>query len=319
MDTDALSVKICVICGQTNKKINTMKSIQILALSALMLTACSSGESDYDATGNFEADEMIVSSEASGKIIKLEIAEGQTLQAGQVVGYIDTTQLYLRKKQLEYSISAVLARQPDANSQLSTINEQLTTTNREKQRVENLLKADAATQKQLDDLNAQIELLKKQYDALQKSLAITTRSLQSETLPYKAQLEQVNDQLKKSKIVNSQAGTVISKYAMQDEVVNAGKAIYKLADLENIILRIYISGSQLSQVKIGQNVEIQVDSGEKDYKKYTGKITWVSDKAEFTPKTIQTKEERANLVYAVKVAVKNDGYLKLGMYGEVKL
>jgi HlyD family secretion protein len=286
---------------------------------ALALVACSNSDNNFDATGNFEADEMIVSSEASGKIIKLEIAEGQTLQAGQVVGFIDSTQLYLRKKQLEYSISAVLARQPDANSQLSTINEQLTTANREKQRVENLLKADAATQKQLDDLNAQIELLKKQYDALQKSLAITTRSLQSETLPYKAQLEQVNDQLKKSKIVNSQAGTVISKYAMQDEVVNAGKAIYKLADLENIILRIYISGSQLSQVKIGQNVEIQVDSGEKDYKKYTGKITWVSDKAEFTPKTIQTKEERANLVYAVKVAVKNDGYLKLGMYGEVKL
>jgi HlyD family secretion protein len=300
------------------KKLNTMKYITLLAFSTL-LVACSNSDNNFDATGNFEADEMIVSSEASGKIIKLNLEEGQTLTAGQVVGYIDTTQLYLRKKQLEYSVSAVLARQPDANSQLSTIQEQLATANREKQRVENLLKADAATQKQLDDLNAQIELLKKQYDALQKSLAITTRSLQSETLPYKAQLEQLNDQLKKSKIVNSKAGTVISKYAMQDEVVNAGKAIYKLADLENIILRIYISGSQLSQVKIGQNVEIQVDSGEKDYKKYTGKITWVSDKAEFTPKTIQTKEERANLVYAVKIDVKNDGYLKLGMYGEVKL
>jgi HlyD family secretion protein len=301
------------------KNINTMNAKLLLALPLTILIACSTGQSDYDATGNFEADEMIVSSEASGKILKLDIEEGQVLQAGQVVGYIDTTQLYLRKKQLEYSIAAVLARQPDTNSQLSTINEQLATANREKQRVENLLKADAATQKQLDDLNAQIELLKKQYDALQKSLAITTRSLQSETLPYKAQLEQLNDQLKKSKIVNSNAGTVITKYAMQDEVVNAGKAIYKLADLENIILRVYISGTQLSQVKIGQNVEIQVDSGEKDYKKYTGKITWISDKAEFTPKTIQTKEERANLVYAVKVAVKNDGYLKLGMYGEVKL
>lgn len=295
-----------------------MKYITLLALSTLLI-ACSNSDNNFDATGNFEADEMIVSSEASGKIINLDIAEGQTLQAGQVVGVIDTTQLYLRKKQLEYSIAAVLAKQPDANSQLSTIQEQLATAQREKQRVENLLKADAATQKQLDDLNAQIELLKKQYDAMQKSLSITTRSLQSETLPLKAQLDQVNDQLKKSKILNPQAGTVITKYAMQDEVVNAGKALYKLADLENIILRVYVSGTQLSQIKLGQSVDIQVDAGEKDYKKYLGKITWISDKAEFTPKTIQTKEERANLVYAVKVAVKNDGYLKLGMYGEVKL
>jgi HlyD family secretion protein len=292
---------------------------QNYVLLVALLTACSNGENNFDATGNFEADEVIVSAEASGKILKLDIEEGQTLEAGQVVGFIDTTQLYLRKKQLEYSISAVLARQPDANSQLSTIQEQLATANREKQRVENLLKADAATQKQLDDLNAQIELLKKQYDALQKSLTITTKSLQSETLPLKAQLDQVTDQLKKSKITNPQAGTVLTKYAQQDEVANTGKALYKLADLSTITLRVYISGTQLSQIKIGQDVSIQVDSGEKDYKKYTGKITWVSDKAEFTPKTIQTKEERANLVYAVKISVKNDGYLKLGMYGEVKL
>jgi Multidrug resistance efflux pump len=211
-----------------------------------------------------------------------------------------------------------MARMPDAPSQLSTISEQLATANREKQRVENLLKADAATKKQLDDINAQIDLLKKQYDALQKSLNVSTRSLQSETLPLKAQLDQVEDQIKKSIIVNPQAGMVLTQYAMQDEVVNAGKALYKIADLSTITLRIYISGSQLSQIKIGQDVSVQVDAGDKDYKKYTGKITWVSDKAEFTPKTIQTKEERANLVYAVKISVKNDGYLKLGMYGEVK-
>ena len=286
-------------------------------LLVLLLFSCMQNESAFDATGSFEADETIISSEAAGKIIKLEIKEGQLLEAGQVVGNIDSTQLYLRKKQLEYSISAVLARQPDANSQLSTINEQLTTATKEKQRVENLLKADAATQKQLDDLNAQIELLKKQYDALQKSLSITTRSLQSETLPLKAQLEQVVDQLKKSKIINPKAGTIITQYAMPDEVVNPGKALYKLADLSTITLRVYISGTQLSEVKLGQRVKIKVDSGEKEFKEYTGQITWVSDKAEFTPKTIQTKEERANLVYAMKVSVKNDGYLKLGMYGEI--
>ncbi|MCI0613366.1 HlyD family efflux transporter periplasmic adaptor subunit [bacterium] len=296
--------------------IRNMKRTSYLLFTTIILS-CTNGENNFDATGNFEADETIVSAEASGKILKLDIDEGQRLEAGQVVGYIDTTQLYLRKKQLEYSISAVLARQPDANSQLSTIQEQLATATKEKQRVENLLKADAATQKQLDDLNAQIELLKKQYNALQKSLAITTRSLQSETLPFKAQLEQVNDQLKKSKIINPKPGTVLTQYAMEEEVVNIGKALYKLADLNTIDLRVYISGTQLSQVKIGQTVNIMVDSGEDDYKKYSGIISWVSDKAEFTPKTIQTKEERANLVYAMKVSVKNDGYLKLGMYGEV--
>ena len=292
--------------------------IIILLMAGISLISCSNGENNFDATGSFEADETIVSAEASGKILSLAIDEGKVLEAGQVVGYIDTTQLALRKKQLQYSIAALLARQPDASSQLSTIEEQLATANREKLRVEKLLKADAATQKQLDDLNAQIELLKKQYDALQKSLSITTRSLQSETQPFKAQLEQVNDQLKKSVIVNPKAGTVLTQYAMEDEVVNMGKALYKLADLSTITLRVYISGTQLSEVKIGQNVTIMVDSGEEAYKNYTGKITWVSDKAEFTPKTIQTKEERANLVYAIKIKVKNDGFLKIGMYGEVK-
>jgi HlyD family secretion protein len=283
------------------------------------LLSCNNGNSDFDATGNFEADEIIVSSEAAGKIIKLEISEGQELQAGQTVGFIDTTQLYLRKRQLQYSIQAVLAKRPDANSQLSTISEQLATANREKKRVENLLKADAATQKQLDDLNAQIDLLKKQYEALQSSLNITMRSLQSETLPLQAQLEQVNDQLKKSKIINPQAGTVLTQYAKQDEVVNPGKALYKIADLKTITLRAYLSGTQLAGIKIGQDVSVLVDaqSEQGSQKTYTGKIIWVSDKAEFTPKTIQTKDERANLVYAIKISVKNDGLLKLGMYGEV--
>lgn len=290
----------------------------LLLFIPLVWASCSSGSGDFDATGNFEADEVIVSAEASGKILKLDIKEGQLLEVNQKVGYIDTTQLYLRKKQLQYSISAVLAKQPNMSVQLSTITEQLATATREKKRIENLLKSDAATQKQLDDYNAQIDLLKKQYDALQSSLAITTRSLQSETLPFKAQLDQVQDQIQKSIITNPIAGTVLTQYAMQDEVVNPGKAIYKVADLSQIILRVYISGSQLSEIKLGQEVKISVDSGAEAYKNYTGKITWISDKAEFTPKTIQTKEERANLVYAIKVLVKNDGYLKLGMYGEVK-
>ncbi|MDZ7647774.1 MAG: HlyD family efflux transporter periplasmic adaptor subunit [Cytophagales bacterium] len=265
-----------------------------------------------------EADEIIISAEASGKIVQLAIEEGTELKERTVIGLIDTTQLFLRKKQLEYSIRAIQAKQPNAAVQLASITEQIETTQREKKRIESLLKDDAATQKQLDDSNAQLDLLKRQYAASQSTLTITKQSLQSETLPMQAQLDQVEDQIVKSQIVNPVNGTVLTLYTKQNEVVNPGKALYKIADLNTIILRAYISGSQLSQVKLGQQVEVYVDSVKGEYKKYLGTISWVSEKAEFTPKTIQTKEERANLVYAVKIDVKNDGYLKLGMYGEVK-
>jgi HlyD family secretion protein len=222
------------------------------------------------------------------------------------------------EKAIRILIRAIEAKQPNAMVQLASITEQIETTQREKKRIENLLKDDAATQKQLDDINAQLDLLKRQYTASQSTLTITKQSLQSETLPMQAQLEQVEDQIVKSQILNPINGTVLTLYTKQNEVVNPGKALYKIADLSTIILRAYISGSQLSQIKLGQQVEVYVDSPNGEYKKYSGVIFWVSDKAEFTPKTIQTKEERANLVYAIKIDVKNDGYLKLGMYGEVK-
>jgi HlyD family secretion protein len=288
-----------------------------IAALLLVTTSCNRNGSEFDATGNFEADEIIISAEASGKILQLNMEEGTELKSQTVIGLIDTTQLYLRKKQLEYSIGAVQAKQPNATVQLAAISEQIETAKREKKRVENLLKDDAATQKQLDDLIAQLDLLHRQYAATQSTLNITRQSLQSETLPLKAQLEQVEDQISKSQIINPVNGTVLSLYAKQNEVVNPGKALYKIADLSTVILRAYVSGSQLSQIKLGQAVKIFVDAPDDGYKEYAGTITWVSDKAEFTPKTIQTKEERANLVYAVKIDVKNDGYLKLGMYGEV--
>lgn len=289
----------------------------IIASLLLVATSCNRNGSEFDATGNFEADEIIISAEASGKILQLNVEEGTELKSQTLIGFIDTTQLYLRKKQLEYSISAVNAKQPNATVQLAAITEQIETAKREKKRIENLLKDDAATQKQLDDLNSQLDLLQRQYAATQSTLNITKQSLQSETLPLKAQLEQVQDQIAKSKIINPVNGTVLSIYAKQNEVVNPGKALYKIADLSTVILRAYISGSQLSQIKLGQSVKVFVDAPDDGYKEYAGTITWVSDKAEFTPKTIQTKEERANLVYDVKIDVKNDGYLKLGMYGEV--
>lgn len=282
------------------------------------LLACSSSSSDFDATGNFEADEVIVSAEAAGKIVKLDVEEGKQLTGNSIVGLVDTTQLFLKKKQLQYSIRAVTSRMPNTNVQLAAITEQITTAKREKARVESLLKDDAATKKQLDDINAQLELLQRQYDATQSSLNVTINSLQSETLPLKAQLEQIQDQIEKSKIKNPIDGTVLTQYAMQDEVASPGKAIYKVADLSTLMLRAYIAGNQLSSVKLGQEVDVLVDAADGTYKTYKGVVTWVSDKAEFTPKTIQTKEERANLVYATKIKVKNDGYLKLGMYGDVK-
>jgi len=261
---------------------------------------------------------VIISSEAAGKILKLDIEEGKELEANAVVGLVDTTQLYLRKKQLEYSIKAVVAKSPNASVQLAAIKEQIETTQREKKRVQNLLKDDAATQKQLDDINAQLQLLQRQYDASQSSLSITTQSIQSETLPLKAQLDQIEDQLDKSVIKNPFKGTVLTKYALKDEMASQGKALYKVADLSSLVLRAYISGSQLTQIKLGEKVQVLVDAPEGEYKTYEGEIMWVSEKAEFTPKTIQTKDERANLVYAMKIKVKNDGYLKLGMYGEVR-
>ncbi len=294
-----------------------MNKTYLFLISLMVLAGCGNGDGQFDATGNFEADETIISSEAAGKILQFNIQEGQTLKAGEVVGYIDTLQLRLKKKQLQLSAKAVMARQPDAAKQLATIREQIETAKKEKARFESLLKDDAATQKQVDDLTAQLALLQKQYDALQSSLNTTTSSLQSEVKPIEVQVEQLQDQIRKSQIINPVNGTVLVKYAEENEVTAPGKALYKIANLSDIILRAYITGTQLTEIKLNQEVEVLVDNSEGGYKTYKGVVTWVSDKAEFTPKTIQTKEERANLVYAIKIKVKNDGYLKLGMYGEV--
>jgi len=285
---------------------------------ATFLLSCSNRNGDFDATGTFEADEVIVSSEAMGKLLMFDVEEGSMLKQNQVVGVVDTTQLYLKKKQLESTIKAVLSKQPDIPTQLAAIKEQIATAQREKNRIENLVKTNAATTKQLDDINSQLDVLNKQYDATKSSLTITTQGIQSEALPLIAQVEQIQDQINKSIITNPIEGTVLTCYAMQDEITSTGKALYKIADLSGMILRAYINGDQLGQVKLGQKVKVYVDKGDSEQKELEGVIYWVSSKAEFTPKTIQTKDERANLVYAIKVRVKNDGYLKIGMYGEVK-
>ncbi len=284
----------------------------------LILIGCGNGNGKFDATGTFESEEVIVSSEAMGKLVQFNVEEGAQLKQNQVVGVIDTLQLFLKKKQLEATIKAVLSKQPDVATQLAAIEEQIKTAATEKKRIENLVKSNAATTKQLDDVNAQIDLLNKQYNAAKSNLTITKQGLQSETLPLQIQVEQIQDQIAKSVIKNPIEGTVLTRYAKQNEVTANGKALYKIADLSTMTLRAYINGDQLGQIKLRQKIKVFVDKGNGEQKEMSGEIYWVSSKAEFTPKTIQTKDERANLVYAIKVRVKNDGYLKIGMYGEIK-
>jgi len=284
----------------------------------LFITACNNNKNNFDASGSFETDETIISSEASGVIEQFDVKEGEPLKAGQMVGYIDSTQLYLKKKQLDAQIKAVLSGRPDINAQLAALQEQLKTAERDQQRYSNLRKEGAGTQKQMDDINAQVEVLKKQIAAQHSALGISSQSISEQASPLRVQLDQVNDQLTKCIIMNPVDGTVLTKYAETKEVAAPGKPLYKIADLSFLFLRAYISGNQLSQIKLGQKVKVLTDDGADKYKDHEGTISWISDKAEFTPKTIQTKEERANLVYAIKIKVPNDGSLKIGMYGEVK-
>ncbi len=313
--------------GQSPKQSNNKKRLLhfvrndflLTIILSLTLFGCGNSNGKFDATGTFESEEVIVSSEAMGKLVQFDVEEGATLKQNQLVGIVDTLQLYLKKKQLEASIKAVLSKQPDVATQLATIEEQIKTATTEKNRIENLVKSNAVTTKQLDDINASLDLLNKQYTASKSNLTIARQGLQSETYPLQIQIEQIQDQINKSIIKNPVEGTVLTRYARQNEITANGKALYKIADLSKMTLRAYINGDQLGQIKLGQKVKVFVDKGDGKQKEMSGDIYWVSSKAEFTPKTIQTKDERANLVYAVKIMVINDGYLKIGMYGEVKL
>ncbi len=296
-----------------------MKPLQNLFLSALILLAsCKTEKNNFDATGAFETEEIIISAEASGTINQFNIAEGQTLNARQIIGSIDSTQLYLKKLQLEAQIKATLSQKPDIASQQASLVEQLNAAKVDQQRIVNLIKANAATKKQLDDINSRVDVLQKQIDAQQTSLNILSGSITQQTAPLQVQIEQINDQLSKCVLINPVNGTVLTKYAEVNELAVTGKPLYKIADLSYLFLRAYITGDQFSEIKLNQKVKVFTDSGADASKEYEGTVTWISDKAEFTPKTIQTKDDRANLVYAVKVKVVNDGLLKIGMYGEMK-
>ena len=292
--------------------------VQILFLS-LVLAACNSNTNNHDASGTFEAIETIVSAEASGKILEFNLNEGDELKQGARIGYIDSTQLYLQRLQLIQNKKAILSSTPDSKSQIEVLQKELENAQSDKKRIENLVKGEVASQKQLDDINTKIAVLQSKITALKSELGTRTSTINEQSNTVQVQLAQINDQLKKCTITNPINGTVLTKYAEANEMVPAGKPLYKIADLSTLVLRAYITGNQFANLKLNQQVTVLVDSTENEYKEYEGIVEWISNKAEFTPKTIQTKEERANLVYAVKIRVKNDGLLKLGMYADVKL
>lgn len=304
---------------ETDKKIHPMNRLHIFFLFWMaLLGACSNNGTDADATGTFEATEVIVSAEANGKLLSFNLEEGQAVQKGELVGAVDSASLHLNKLQLMQNQRAVLAGQQDVKTQLESLRKELVNAQADQRRIENLVKGQVASQKQLDDANLRIDVLKARINAQENLLNTGNTALREQGKTIAAQLQVVEDQLRRCKIINPVDGTVLTKYSEAFEMTGIGKPLYKVADLSQVILRAYISNDQQSKVKIGQKVSVRVDDGAGGMRTYEGVVQWINNKAEFTPKTIQTKEERANLVYAVKIAVKNDGLLKIGMYGEIK-
>lgn len=321
-----------------------MKKLIILS-AALMLFSCKN-EANYDASGTFEADEVMVTAKANGTILELNVEEGQQLSQNQKVGTIDPKSVELQKEQIIASIDAIEQKtgsaapqiqvlQSQFNSQkanISVLQEQLQNAVRERNRTANLVKADAATRKQLDDASGQVDVIQKQISAAQTQLStlnqqivsakenvsIQNRAVLSERKPTSKRVEQIDEQLKNNSIESPISGMVLTKYSNAGEFATVGKPIFKIASLDVMTLKTFITGDQLAKVKTGQKVTVLIDSGEGKSKELPGTVYWISSKAEFTPKTIQTKNERANLVYAAKIHVKNDGFLKIGMYGDVK-
>jgi HlyD family secretion protein len=283
----------------------------------LLFSACNNKNINYDATGVFETTEIVVSAKSNGEILQFDISEGQEEVAGRTLGVIDTTQLYFKKMQLQASVKAINSRRVNVANQIAVLRQQLETAKSERQRFAKLVSENAANQKQLDDINAQIATLEKQLAAQTETLGNTNSSLTYEQQAVVAQIAQIDDQIKNSVIKSPVSGTILEKFAEAGELATVGKPLFKIANLEKMYLRAYIASSQLTELKIGQQVKVFSDLGEKGRKEYAGTVSWISDKAEFTPKTIQTRDVRANLVYAVKIAVKNDGYIKKGMYGEI--
>jgi len=288
-------------------------------LGLLSLVSCSNQEKTYDATGTFEATEVTVSAEQNGSLLHFDLNEGDRIEAGKQVGLIDTVQLYLKARQIGATKLVYASQRPDMGKQVAATRQQLAKAREEYARFAGLVKDGAANRKALDDARSQVQVLERQLEGQLSQLHTSTNSLNAQMGTTDVQKLQVADQLKKCHIVSPISGTILEKYMERGEFAAIGKPLFKVADIDHLFLRAYLTSAQLKDVKIGQQVKVFADFGNQERREYQGKVTWISSKSEFTPKTILTDDERADLVYAVKIAVKNDGFVKIGMYGEVKL
>ena len=291
----------------------------ILAVAALMLAACGNNEKEYDATGTFETTETTVFAEQSGRLMAFSVNEGDETDASVEVGLIDTTQIWLKIQQLDATKKVYNSQKPDMEAQIATTQQQLLKAQQEEQRYKELVTDGAAPSKMLDDASSNVKVLQKQLAAQQSALATSTRSLDKQSDMVDVQVRQLRDQLRKCHIVTPAKGTVLEKYVERGEFVAAGKPLFKIGDTQNMFMRAYVTSVQLQHIKLGQKVKVFADYGDGQKKEYDGTVTWISSRSEFTPKTILTDDERADLVYAVKITIKNDGYVKIGMYGKVKI
>lgn len=295
-----------------------MKKIMVMAGVALMLNSCGNNDNDFDATGVFEATETTVYAEQSGALMMFGVEEGDIIQQNKEVGLIDTTQLWLKLQQAGATKSVYQSQKPELEKQIAATREQLAKAKQDQLRYKELVADGAAPSKMLDDANSQVEVLQRQLAAQISSLTVSTNALERQMEATDVQADQWRDQLSKCHILAPTKGTVLEKYVERGEFVSTGKPLFKMADTENMFIRAYVTSAQLKDIKVGQQATVFADFGDGQKRKYQGKVTWISNRSEFTPKTILTDDERADLVYALKVAIRNDGYVKIGMYGEVR-
>lgn len=295
-----------------------MKKTIIMATGLAMLASCGNKEKEYDATGVFEATEVTVAAEQSGSLMHFDVTEGDEMELGKEVGLIDTTQIWLKIQQARATKGVYQSQKPDMEKQIAATRQQLAKAKQDQQRYKELVADGAAPSKMLDDATSQVAVLQKQLDAQISSLSTQLSTLNSQLSTVDVQVSQLHDQLQKCHIVTPIKGTVLEKYAEKGEFMAIGKPLFKMADTENMYIRAYVTSEQLQNIKVGQKAKVYADYGNGQKKEYEGKVSWISSRSEFTPKTILTDDERADLVYALKVAIKNDGYVKIGMYGEVK-
>lgn len=296
-----------------------MKRTLLIVAAAVAFAGCKNKEGVFFASGTFDATEVILSGEVPGKLVEFGVSEGDALEAGQVVALIDTVQIHLQKLALLKNIDAIRTQQPDIGRQLAPYREKLDNAKRELERLRNLVASGAATQKQLDDAASEVAVAEKQLAAQENSLGKSLSGLNAQIAAAEIQAAQLDDQLSRCRITSPIAGTVVAKYAERGELSAQGRPLLKVADTDNVFLKAYLTSTQLTDVKLGQEVKVTADFGGGNVRRYDGRVTWISDKSEFTPKNIVTSDDRANMVYAVKIAVPNDGYVKIGMYGEVRL